>query len=202
MRLMLVTPPDAEPLQLAPVKLFLKQDFSDDDALITDLIRTSRQWCEDFTRRAMLAQTWVLALDQFPVATRLNPKADIILPKGRCLAVEWVKYRDAAGVEQTLTGPTSSPAGTGFQEDLMDDCGGRLRPAQGAAWPTTADVVNAVRIQFRCGYAQPEQIPGQLVDAIRYRIASLYEGRGEQDTQKWQGVAEAFAQPYALEWFG
>ena len=45
-------------------------------------------------------------------------------------------------------------------------------------------------------------IPAQLIDAMRFHVASMYEGRGEQDVKQWTGVAEALARPYQIAWFG
>lgn len=202
MRLKLITPPGEEPLSLATVKLFLKQDHPDDDTLISAQIASARGWCEAFTGRALIAQTWELILDAFPPCTRLNPRGAIQLPKGQAQSVAWIKYIDTDGTEQTLTGPTSSPTGTGYQEDLSDEWGGILVPAYGASWPGIRDVLNPIRIQFTAGYTDAADIPGQLVDAMMYRVASVYENRGEQDTKSWQGIDEAFAQPYRLRWFG
>lgn len=199
MRAKLITAPATEPVSLAEAKLYLKQDATDDDALITSLIASSRQWCEAFTRRALIAQVWELTLDAFPVATRTNPRAAIVLPKGVTSAVASITYIDTDGAPQTLSGPTSTVPGTDYQEDFSDDAGGLLCAAYGTSWPSTRDVPGAVKVQFTAGYAV---VPGQLRDAILYRLASLYENRGEQDTKDWQGVAEAFASPYTVDWFG
>lgn len=202
MRRILITPPSSEPLSLIEVKAYLKQDSADDDVTITGMIKRSREWCETFTRRAMLLQTWELVLDGFPTCTRLNPRAGIQLPLGRTKAIAWLKYTDTDGVEQTLTGPSSSPAGTGYQEDLLDDYGGLLVPAYGTSWPSVKDVLNPVRVRFQAGYDDADSVPGQLRDAMLYHLASLYENRGEQDTKAWQGIDEGMASPFVIRWFG
>jgi len=204
MRIATITAPAEEPLTLAGLRLFLKVDDDNaaDDTLITALIAGARSWCETFTRRALVTQTLELVLDGFPPCAIANPRRQIVLPRGRATAVDWISYVDADGVTQTLTGPTSSPAGTGYQEDLTDDYGGILVPAYGTDWPATRDVVGAVRVRFRAGYGAASAIPAQLLDAMRYHAATMYEARGEQDTKAWTGVAEALARPYQIGWFG
>lgn len=197
MRATLITAPAAEPLTLAQAKLYLKVDASDDDTLLMEQIRTSRQWCEAFTRRALISQVWDFGLERFPVG-------EIRLPHGKASKIHWIKYTDPAGVEQTLTGPTSDTPGSGYQEDLSDSYGGILCPAYGSCWPAVREVLTPVRVRATVGYGDTAaDIPGQLVDAIRYRLASIYESRGEQDGGKgWEGVAEAMARPFEIAWFG
>ena len=62
----LVTAPAAEPLTLAEAKLHLRVDDTADDALIGALITAARQHAEHDTRRALVTQTWKLALDASP----------------------------------------------------------------------------------------------------------------------------------------
>jgi len=66
MGLQLVTPPALEPIGLADAKTHLRVDVEDDDALICALISAARDYVERFCRRALLTQTWLLALDHFP----------------------------------------------------------------------------------------------------------------------------------------
>ena len=47
----LITPPSAEPIAQSVAKTFLKIDISDDDTLVTELIKTARQFCEEYTGR-------------------------------------------------------------------------------------------------------------------------------------------------------
>ncbi len=61
-----VTQPSVEPVTLAEAKKHLRTYASDttEDELITRLIKTSRQWAEWFTGRALVEQTWKLNLDR------------------------------------------------------------------------------------------------------------------------------------------
>ena len=54
-----------KPIAQSVAKTFLKIDISDDDTLVTELIKTARQFCEEYTGRALINQTWKLSLDGF-----------------------------------------------------------------------------------------------------------------------------------------
>lgn len=49
--------PTSEPITLIDAKLNLRVDFSDDDAVIGDLITRARSLCETYTHRALATQT-------------------------------------------------------------------------------------------------------------------------------------------------
>ena len=61
----IVSAPSSEPIAQSVAKTFLKVDTSDDDTLITELIKTARQFCEEYTGRALITQTLKLSLDGF-----------------------------------------------------------------------------------------------------------------------------------------
>jgi hypothetical protein len=50
----------SEPVSLTDMKLYLKVDFTTDDALITQLIKSVREHCEEFTGKSFVASdvTW------------------------------------------------------------------------------------------------------------------------------------------------
>jgi uncharacterized phiE125 gp8 family phage protein len=60
---LLLTAPAVEPLSLAEARAFLRVETADDDDLIRALIAGARVHVEAQTRRALIAQSWRLALD-------------------------------------------------------------------------------------------------------------------------------------------
>jgi uncharacterized phiE125 gp8 family phage protein len=202
MRIKVITPPETEPLTTDEMRAYLRIDGDHEDAVIDALIAGAREWCETFTRRALIARTVDVVLDRFPPASKLKPRREIVLPLGRTLSVSSIAYTDADGAAQTLTGPDSTVPGTDYQQDLSDDYHGVIAPGYGLDWPDTRDILGAVRVRCVVGYGVATDIPAQLLDAMRFRVASLYEGRGEQDVKQWQGVDEALARPYQIDWFG
>ena len=64
--LRLTTPPAIEPLSLDDAKAQIRVDDDYSDSLITALISAVRRDVEAFLGRAMITQTWMMVLDEFP----------------------------------------------------------------------------------------------------------------------------------------
>lgn len=180
-------------MTLAQAKEQLALAGSSQDAHLTRLIAAARTWAETRTKRAIIRQRWRVTLDDFPPGAQ-----ELRLPKGLCLSVVSVAYRDTSGAWITLSGPSASPVGTGYEEDLDGHTAGILRPVFEDEWPDTASVNGAVRIEAWFGYGTAaDDVPGDLRQAILYRLADLYDNRSETDG-KWAGVADVMLTPYAL----
>lgn len=160
--LQLVTPPIVEPVTLALAKLQCKVDYDDDDLLFSAYITAARQYCEKYTHRAFLPQTWLRTLDYFPLwygqNGTVNPayRADwpyyadfwaritIDLPMPRTLSVSSITYVDTLGNLNTLP-----PAAYNVDTTSMP---ARIVPSQGTYWPTVMTYQpGSVKITFVAG---------------------------------------------------
>jgi uncharacterized phiE125 gp8 family phage protein len=184
----LVTAPTAEPVSLAEAKLHLRVDDNVDDALIAALITAARQHAEHDTRRALVTQTWKLALEAFPSEV-------VMLDHAPVSAVVSVVYTDPDGASQTLQA-------SAYQLDaITEPC--RLVPAYGSSWPATRAQLNAVAITYNCGYGAPEAVPESIKRWMLLRIGALYENREEVLTGRSITLAplpfvDALLAPYRL----
>lgn len=177
MSLKLITAPTAEPITVTEAKAHLRVVGTDDDTLITALIVAARQSAEHITGRALMPQTWELALDEFPNVAlwSLRRVSDgqermaIKLPKPPFSSITSVSYVDADGVTQTI-------ASSGYQLDSHSEPA-RLMPAYGASWPSTRDQANAVLIRFAAGYANAAAVPQEIKQWMLLRVGMLYENR-------------------------
>lgn len=168
MALKLITPPTAEPVSLQEAKLHLRliADPADtsvhpDDDLIRSLIVAARQGAEHLTGRALMPQTWELALDSF--------EDEIRPPNPPLVSVTSVKYTDTAGAEQTLD-PSAYKV-----DDYSEPA--RLVPAYGTTWPAMRSEPNAVRVRYTAGYQDAAAVPAQVRSWILLRVGTLYEHR-------------------------
>lgn len=156
----LVTAPSVEPLTLAEAKLFLRVDTTTEDALITSLIVAARRWVENHTWTMLCTQTWKLSIDEEEVREYIG------LNKCPVQSITHVKYYDTSNVQQTMS--------TGdYQGDVLNE------PARIhiITMPDIYDKMNAVEIQFVCGFGVAASVPDDIKQAMYLIIGHWYEHR-------------------------
>jgi uncharacterized phiE125 gp8 family phage protein len=162
MALKLITAPTEEPVTLTQVKLHCRVDGSDEDALLNLAIVAARRAAEGRTSRALVTQTWELALDAFPAA-------EIDLPMPPVQSITSVKYLDTSGVEQTIDAANYALDTYGMRPWLV--------PAYGYAWPASLASANAVKIRFVAGYGAAAAVPDDIKAWMLLAIGTLYANR-------------------------
>jgi uncharacterized phiE125 gp8 family phage protein len=171
MSLKLIAAPTTEPIDIDTAKAHLRVDTTDDDALITALIVAAREGAEQITGRALILQTWELALDGFwdREAVHGRHAYRITLPKPPLVSIASVKYLDESGVLQTMA----------ESDYLLDDHSepARLMPAYGTCWPVTRCQANSVLIRYEAGYADADSVPQQIKSWMLLQIGAMYENR-------------------------
>ncbi len=168
MSLTLIQPPAVEPVSIAIARLQCHVDGTDEDELLSIYIGAARAQAEALTGRALIDQTWQQTLDAFPVE-------GIQLLKPPVSSIPSVTYVDANGAVQTLSS-------AGYALDSAASPSGWLLPADGTTWPATDDVVNAVRVQMRCGYGPAAtDVPAPLRQWMLRTIAYFYDQRTAAD---------------------
>lgn len=194
MQLTLVTPPAKSPLELRDVADHLKITNFDQDRLITSLIEAAREYVDGrdgSLGRALITQTWELALPRFPIS-------EIPIPLPPLQSVTSVKYDDENDVEQTL-------AASNYQVDTRSRTG-RLVLASGGSWPGTFDNINAVRVLFVAGYGtEPTDVRMPIRQGMLLLIGHWYEHR-EAVTIAQGGIVlplavEALLSPFNIDTF-
>lgn len=185
-----VLSPVSEPISLPEARAHLNLDADGDsppahpdDPMISALITAARQTVENYTERRLALTQLELATDRFPWCG-----SPVQLPGSPLLSIDSVAYQDADGNTQTL-----DPGSYTF--DSYSEPGWFML-AQGAAWPTTARVVNAIKIRYTAGYA-PADVPGPLRSAMLLLLGHLYENR-EAVTIASQGAELPLGVQYLL----
>lgn len=170
MAIRLITAPAAEPVTLSEAKAHLRVDHTEEDALISALIQASRIYCEQFTARAFITQTWELVLDTFPTS-------EIQIPLPPLQSVTSVKYDGGDGVEVTL-------ATDQYEVDTVNQPGWIVPVTTG--WPTSVwEGINSVRVRYVAGYDPgtdspidlAANVPQSLKAAMLLYIGQLYDQR-------------------------
>ncbi len=189
-----VSDPDLEPVTLAEMKRHLRVDSSDFDDDISGLIKTGREWVEDYTGRALIDQGWRLTIDRTRslvgdtvggfvsnaafgyycgvcVPTPLN---ELLLRKSPVLAISSFVTVDAAGDETAVDAAT-------YQLREADGKWPRIVPLSGALW-----TASTLRIAYRAGYADRVSSPQQDASVVpdRYKQAIKLYGEALFDRDK------------------
>jgi uncharacterized phiE125 gp8 family phage protein len=157
MPLILLTKPEEEPLSVDDMKVYLRVDHDDDDALIFDLIAAARRHVENGTGKRLVTQAWRVVLDVWPddgvVSLPLSP---VVRVAGACL-------RAINGV--------ATPLATA---DWILDCSGRLHIA---FRPPLLRAFAGIEIDVEVGFGAGSEVPAGFVQAIRLLVAHWYENR-------------------------
>ncbi len=160
------TAPAVEPVTLAEAKVQCRVDTSDDDAYISTLVSTAREYVEDVLDVSMISTVWEARYDTFPLW-------EIILPRPPMQnQTVTIVYRDEGGTNQTLTSATGA-----FQIDFYVTPG-RAFPVYGGVWPAVRGDENSVTVSWTAGYgASGAAVPGVLKHLILLLVAHWYEAR-------------------------
>ena len=155
-------PPAVEPVTLVEVKAHLRLDTSDEDALLTDLIRTARLHLESVTGLCLISRPLRLYLDDWP-HTRV-----IQIARGPVQTIEIVTVYDAVG----------TPVEVDTSGYVLD---GAASPARLALpeRPATARALNGNEIDFTAGFGESgTDVPDTLKRALLLHVAAMFELRG------------------------
>lgn len=191
--LITLTAPPYYPVSRAEAKLWLREDGSDQDAVIDLLIATMTAYAENLTLRAYVQRTLELDLSGFRLC---GDDGDIDLPLPPLVSVEYIKYVDTGGTLQTL-------ATDQYDVNVREEPGS-VQPAWGRTWPPIrGSAVGPVRIGYTAGYvplgspvdevAYQAGIPPALKLWMHARIATLYENREQLVMNNQMEIPRNFA---------
>lgn len=184
-----LTPPGAEPVALEAVKAHLRIDGSADDPLLEGLNKAARMWCETYTRRAFVRQSWALWLSE-PSACR-----ELVLPRAPLLGVTRVQLFDENDV-------ATDWENANYYVDVAAQPG-RIVLRDGAVWPDLKRAANGMMVAYEAGYGDDgSAVPEDVKLAIKQLAAHWYENRGEAITVSAPALVpmtvQALLTPYRL----
>lgn len=187
-RLLLVTPPAEEPIDLLEAKLQLRlgPEAHEDDTVIQGLIRMAREHVETVTNRALLAQVWDAVYPCFAHVLEI--------PRPPLIGIVSVSYVDTAGATQVVnpsvyqvqrsSGPWAERA--------------RVMPVFGQTWPITQpDTLEAVTVRFTAGYGtERDQVPETLRHAMLQFISGHYDDCDEPIAAGGRSLVSRLLSPF------
>lgn len=157
-------------------------DINDDNDYLQSLVLRATAWCENYTRRAFITQTWELKMDEFwderysSVSrftswrnSRLTENA-IFIPRPPLIAVPSITYLD-------LDGNTDTIASTVYRVDTSSEPG-RITLDYNQTWPSDIrNVTNPIVITHTAGYGARAAVPDDIKHAILMLVGHWYENR-------------------------
>jgi len=167
----IITAATSEPITLAQARAHLRiepfgsPEAHPDDAYVQTLISSAREWCEQYTSRALAVQTIEMALDEFP-------ENEIELPLAPTTSITTVAYVDEAGEQDVVSNTVYA----------LDDYSkpNWLLLKSGQQWPATNGGANNVKIRMVVGNTDAN-IPKPIISAMLLIIGSLYENRQQDE---------------------
>ncbi len=163
------TAPAKEPVTLDDMKAHARVDDFDSDATIGGFIVAGREWVENHTHRALITQTFIQKISQFPIST----EAIIELMGGKVQSVTSIQYVDTAGATQTW-------ATDQYTVDA-DWEPGRISLAFNKTWPAIREWGLPITITYVAGYGDnPADVPASLRSAVKIIASDLYENREDE----------------------
>lgn len=171
-----------EPVTLAEAKAQCRVDIDDDDGLIANLVTLAREAIEARMRWAIASQTFDMYLDDW-FETPLN------MPMPPLASVTSIKYTDEDGNQSTWSSSNY----------LVDTASkpGRIVVKNNINFPSVdLQEVNGVVIRFVCGFADRNDVPMLLKQAILLTVGHYYENR--ENVIVGQGIA-ALPLPHGAE---
>lgn len=154
--------PPAEPLTVADLKAWAIIDHDDDDGVVTNLTASARQYVERTCNIRLAAQDIVMSCDGVADLARLR--------EGPIRAITSIKYRDAAGAEQTV------PAETYELRSWSDGMESAVVLQSGKAWPARQPG-SRLEIEAVAGFAA---VPTDILHAMALWAAAQLKEREDQ----------------------
>lgn len=165
MKYKILTQPAVEPITLAEAKANLRVNNTVENDLITSYIVAARKWVENYTWRPLITQTWTLFYDFSDVQNIKN--STIVISKNPVQSISSIKYYDNTNTLVTLD-----------SSNYYTDLGGDIASINFInQLPTMYNRINALQIEFVCGYGLAASVPDNIKAAIYMLITSFYDNR-------------------------
>lgn len=181
MTLQIITPPAEEPVDLAYAKTFLRIDHDHEDQLISDMLTSARLRVEDMIGRALVTQR---------VVKSYPPNSGSVL---RITPVP-VKTVHEVRVRSTTNDVEVLPQWAYTINKRREPATVTLKIQ--TAWHEFIKDIDAIEIEFTCGYGDATSVPHPLKQAILLLLAQSYELRGHAGDAPVPMMVDAVLMPY------
>jgi len=200
MPLELRTAPATPAVLLADAKTYLGIDDTVNDAEITSMLNALTERAEHWTGRALVTQTHALWLDAFPSSEKKGSPRDglfqlpinyfdeadrnLKIPRPPLQSVTFLKTYDTANAATVFDA-------SNYQVDTVSSPA-RICLVVATSWPTALRTMNAIEIEFVCGYGAESDVPAALKEGIKIWLKLLFAQKTKlfESDESTQGLAE------------
>jgi hypothetical protein len=183
--LVTITAPTGRAVSVVDMKAYLRQDNTEDNAMIDAFIFAATEAVKQYTRTGLLTEVLELRIDGFSASgddnlVGLGPgvhdghygsivgnPGTVDLPFAPLQSVDSITTYDRANTSSVFSSSAYS----------VDTAGGRVYLNNGYTWPTELRDRDAIHIRYTAGYGEAS-IPEPIVQAIQQHVEAMYECRG------------------------
>lgn len=176
MSLTLLEHPACEPVNLTEIKIFLRLETTEEDSLLSNLIKTARQAVEAYTARSLICQSWRF---QTSLAYCLSISDDAYLTGQKSRGSKGLELPRSPFIQLLDKPKMINDYGAHEISNYRLDTAGRVAKLHFSNFQANSFYDQGIiQIDFNAGYGdRPEQVPDPLRQAILSIIADLYEKR-------------------------
>lgn len=163
--------PSAFPVSVADARTHLNIEDGVDEALLFQLIAAATAHLDGergILGRCLIEQDYELILPEFP-------RGPIMMPLPPLMQLTTINYLAPDGEPSFILPADCRIVGMGSEDAVS------IYPP-GSAWPATMQDPEAVVIDFKAGYGDPENVPEPLRRAILTYVGTLYANRESTTT--------------------
>lgn len=186
-----IVDPTSEPVTVAEAKLHcaVPAAMTDFDNQFSEWITAARETLEDDIERALMPQTWELAMERFPSPTpyysgnlspmQYNVRA-IELLRPPVTSISSLTYYDQTATQISLTAGTDYLVNYAGEPCLITPPTSNLLSGSQLsliAWPPVLPRVRCVVVTFVAGYADAAHVPARAKQAIKLLVGHWWRNR-------------------------
>jgi len=163
----LVTDASVEPVTLAEMKDFMKVDLTDEEDIITSLIKSARISIEKYCGIGLISKTYDYYFDK---------AEDVIkIPLPPLQSITTFAYNDTTYTETEISSSY-------YKVFTFDNNKGEVIKLQTFTYPSNIPDYRAFRIRFVNGYgATANTVPETLKQALKLTVSHWFENRESQE---------------------
>jgi uncharacterized phiE125 gp8 family phage protein len=166
-----LTQPTVEPVTLAEAKHHCRVDGTADDAYISSLVKTAREWCEAYCDETLLNTQYKMTLDSFPI--------EIEIPRPPMATAGTFT---AVTITYTKENQTTATLSTSEYRVDRDSKPGVARTLYNGSWPSHLLDYNAVTVTWWGGRgADGSAVDQRYKNAILWLVGYWFERRMAAD---------------------